>query len=172
MATVGVNWAGIVVTLDESETKSLETADNVVAAAVALISQAAIPVGGPAASIIGGVLGAYFKLQNTVVSAVDKGFGVYLTMPWPVFALGIFGPIGSTAILLLIIPTPVNGPPAQPTSPQLLPNQDWTHGPYYGSITMAFADVTGDGKADAIVVNNDTVTVRPSTGSGFGPNQD
>jgi len=32
--------------------------------------------------------------------------------------------------------------------------------------------VTGDGRADAIVVNDDTVTVRRSTGSGFGPNED
>jgi hypothetical protein len=37
---------------------------------------------------------------------------------------------------------------------------------------IAFADVNGDGKADAIVVNKGGgVTVRLSTGSGFGPNQ-
>jgi hypothetical protein len=40
------------------------------------------------------------------------------------------------------------------------PNEDWTFGPYYGSRGTFFADVTGDGRADAIVVNNDTVTVR------------
>ena len=32
--------------------------------------------------------------------------------------------------------------------------------------------MTGDGWADAIVVNNDTVTVRRSTGAGFGANED
>ena len=52
------------------------------------------------------------------------------------------------------------------------PNEDWTHGAYYGSRGTFFADVTGDGRADAIVVNDDTVTVRRSTGSGFGPNED
>jgi hypothetical protein len=171
MATVGVNWAGIVVTLNESETKSLETAANVMAAATALITQAAIPAGGPAAAVIGGVLGAYFKLQNTVVSAVDQGYGVYLTMPWAVFAIGWLW-FADAALLLLIIPTPVLGPPPQAAPSQLLPNQDWTGGPYYGSIGTYFADVNGDGKADAIAVNNDTVTVRLSTGTSFGPNQD
>jgi hypothetical protein len=52
------------------------------------------------------------------------------------------------------------------------PFEDWTQGPYYGSRGIFFADVTGDGRADAIVVNEDTVTVRRSTGSGFGPNED
>jgi SOS-response transcriptional repressor LexA len=52
------------------------------------------------------------------------------------------------------------------------PNEDWTHGAYYGTRGSYFADVTGDGFVDAIVVNGDTVTVRLSTGSGFGPNQD
>jgi hypothetical protein len=42
------------------------------------------------------------------------------------------------------------------------PNEDATHGPYYGTRGTFFADVTGDGRADAIVVNNDTVTVRRS----------
>lgn len=37
------------------------------------------------------------------------------------------------------------------------PNEDWTHGAYYGTRGTFFADVTGDGRADAIVVNDDTV---------------
>ena len=36
------------------------------------------------------------------------------------------------------------------------------HGAYYGTRGTFFADVTGDGRADAIVVNDDTVTVRRS----------
>jgi hypothetical protein len=42
------------------------------------------------------------------------------------------------------------------------PNEDWTHGAYYGTRGTYFADVTGDGKADAIVVNDNTVVVRRS----------
>jgi hypothetical protein len=52
------------------------------------------------------------------------------------------------------------------------PNESWTRGAYYGSRGTYFADVTGDGRADAIVVNNDTVTVRRSTGSSFTGNED
>ncbi|MFD9460345.1 FG-GAP repeat domain-containing protein [Streptomyces sp. NPDC060027] len=48
-------------------------------------------------------------------------------------------------------------------------NEDWTHGPCFGSRGTFFADVTGDGKADIILVNEDTVTVRRSTGADFGP---
>jgi len=50
-------------------------------------------------------------------------------------------------------------------------NQTWA-GPYYGTRGTFFADVTGDGRADAIVVNEGSTTVRPSTGSGFAANQD
>ena len=52
-----------------------------------------------------------------------------------------------------------------------LPNEDWTQGPYFGSRGTFFADVTGDGWADAIVVNDDTVTVRRgAANSSFDPN--
>jgi Astacin (Peptidase family M12A)/FG-GAP-like repeat len=51
------------------------------------------------------------------------------------------------------------------------PNQAWTDIVYFGSRGTFFADVTGDGKADAIVVNNNKVTVRRSTGSGLNGNE-
>jgi hypothetical protein len=50
-------------------------------------------------------------------------------------------------------------------------NQDWTTNPYYGSIKTAFADVTGDGKTDAIAVNEDGVVVRRSDGAEFLANE-
>src|SRR6195952_4465342 len=51
-------------------------------------------------------------------------------------------------------------------------NENWTGGAFYGQRGTFFADVTGDGKADAIVVNDDRITVRSSTGNGFGPPKD
>ena len=55
-------------------------------------------------------------------------------------------------------------------------NEDWTHGPFFGTRGTFFADVDGDGRADAIVVNdlptNSTVTVRRSNGTQFLPNED
>ncbi|MCH7826708.1 MAG: VCBS repeat-containing protein [Bacteroidetes bacterium] len=53
---------------------------------------------------------------------------------------------------------------------KFLPNESWTTNPYngydgyYGNY---FVDVTGDGKADAIVVDNDKITVRRSDGNKF-----
>jgi FG-GAP-like repeat len=50
-------------------------------------------------------------------------------------------------------------------------NETWTSVGYVGDHGTYFADVTGDGKADAIVVNSVGVTVRRSTGSSFAPNE-
>src|SRR5262245_44594777 len=50
-------------------------------------------------------------------------------------------------------------------------NEPWTSNPYFGDRGVVFADVDGDAKADAIVVNNDAITVRRSTGTAFGPNE-
>ena len=47
---------------------------------------------------------------------------------------------------------------------QFLGNEAWTEGPFYGSRGTFFADVTGDGKADAIAVNDNRMTVRRSDG--------
>ena len=49
--------------------------------------------------------------------------------------------------------------------------ETWVDGPYFGSKGTHFADVTGDGRADAIVVNNEKITVRRSTGTGFSGNE-
>ncbi|MBL8254597.1 MAG: S8 family serine peptidase, partial [Candidatus Competibacter sp.] len=53
-----------------------------------------------------------------------------------------------------------------------LPNENWTTNPYFGNRGTFFADVTGDGKTDAIAVNTvsfppntHSVTVRRSDGS-------
>ena len=51
------------------------------------------------------------------------------------------------------------------------PNESWTDNPYYGQRGTYFADVSGNGKDDAIVVNNDRVTVRRSDGYKFLPNE-
>jgi endonuclease/exonuclease/phosphatase family metal-dependent hydrolase len=47
-------------------------------------------------------------------------------------------------------------------------NEDWTHGPCYGERATVFADVSGDGRPDIILVSDDTVTVRRNTGHDFG----
>ncbi|MBC6433955.1 VCBS repeat-containing protein, partial [Nostoc sp. HG1] len=51
------------------------------------------------------------------------------------------------------------------------PNESWTQNPYYGSRGTFFANVIGDRKADAIVVNDDKIIGRRSNGSRFTPNE-
>lgn len=54
-------------------------------------------------------------------------------------------------------------------------NDIWTREPFFGSVSNRvnnyFADVTGDGKADAIVVNQSGITVRRSNGTRFESNE-
>src|SRR5262249_54559602 len=69
------------------------------------------------------------------------------------------------------MPCPVPAATAAQFNPNLEP---WTDGPYNGNIGTWFADVTGDGKADAIVLNNAGsigITVRRSDGTRFLPNE-
>lgn len=59
---------------------------------------------------------------------------------------------------------------------KFLPNETWSNTPYYGSdkagnTYVYFADVTGDGKADAIVLNPTGITVRRSDGTKFAGNE-
>jgi len=54
-------------------------------------------------------------------------------------------------------------------------NDVWTREPFFGTVSNRvnnyFADVTGDGKADAIVVNQSGITVRRSNGRRFEGNE-
>jgi ribosomal protein L27 len=59
---------------------------------------------------------------------------------------------------------------------KFLPNEIWSAVPFYGSdksgnAYVYFADVDGDGKADAIAVNPAGITVRRSDGTKFLPNE-
>ncbi|WP_222425323.1 hypothetical protein, partial [Planktothrix tepida] len=54
---------------------------------------------------------------------------------------------------------------------KFLPNEKWTEIGYIGQNGTWFADVTGDGKADAIGSNNDGVYIRRSNGTKFLPNE-
>lgn len=50
-------------------------------------------------------------------------------------------------------------------------NEAWTDEAYYGSKGTYLADVSGDGRADAIVVNDGGITVRRSQNGAFAPNE-
>jgi hypothetical protein len=174
MANVGVDFWGVYITLTEAETKILETADDTVAAAAAVVAAASGAAKVVPVAVISGLIGVYVKLNKQLVIDVDGGYGVTLTLPWIAIYAGqywIIVPSGNSA------PNPniaviVRSSTGNDFGPGPQANQNWTGGPCYGSRGTFFADVTGDGKRDCILVNNDTITVRRSTGGGFGPNED
>jgi len=174
MATVGVDFWGIYVTLSEPDTKTLENADDTVAAAAAVIAAAAGAAKVLPVTVIAGLIGVYVKLNKQLVTDIDQGYGVTLTLPWAAIYLGqywIIVPSRNSA------PNPNIGVIVRTSTgndfgPGPQADQNWTGGPCYGSRGTYFANVTGSGKADCILVNNDTVTVRRSTGSDYGPNED
>jgi hypothetical protein len=49
-----------------------------------------------------------------------------------------------------------------PAGHEFAPNSIWSFTPFSGSRDTTFADVTGDGRADAIAVNDDNILVRPA----------
>jgi hypothetical protein len=174
MANVGVDFWGVYITLTEAETKILETADDTVAAAAAVVAAASGAAKVVPVAVISGLIGVYVKLNKQLVIDVDGGYGVTLTLPWIAIYAGqywIIVPSGNSA------PNPniaviVRSSTGNDFGPGPQANQNWTGGRCYGSRGTFFADVTGDGKRDCILVNNDTITVRRSTGGGFGPNED
>lgn len=50
-----------------------------------------------------------------------------------------------------------------------LSKENWTNEPFLGIYGSYFADVTGDGKADAIAVEDNQIRVRRATGNSFAP---
>lgn len=95
MARLYTNWAGYVLQLNNDETNNVVAAANPVAALGALV--AAIP--GPQTVAVG-IIAAFIAAEAALITAVNKGNGVYLTIPWPALATGAYG---------LVVPTTVKG---------------------------------------------------------------
>jgi hypothetical protein len=79
---------------------------------------------------------------------------------------------GQRDVVRVALPCPAPPGTAARFNPNLEP---WTENAYYGAQGTFFADVTGDGKVDAIVLNRYAgttgITVRRSTGTQFLPNE-
>jgi hypothetical protein len=106
MATIDLEWTGVVVTLTEVDTKELETAEDVLSTAASVIGGVPVPGVGPAVKLIAAVVGGYLQLNKKILSTIDQGAGVKLTLPWPAIYFEQWW---------LIIPTPV--PPLVPPPP-------------------------------------------------------
>ena len=81
-------WWGFQIVLPEAALKQLATASNIEKAASMLVTAAllAVPVQVPLVAAIA----AYIALELTLIAAVDKGNGVYISMSW--LLPGIFVP--------------------------------------------------------------------------------
>lgn len=99
--------------------------------------------------------------------AVDPYFGTDVTGHQNIYFADVNGDGKADAIV-----SNKNGIAVRPSDgTQFLPYEIWTKDPYFGSMNSGvdnyFADVTGDGRADAIVVNPTGITVRRSDGTKF-----
>jgi hypothetical protein len=92
MADLTLNGAGVVVILDNEEVNGvIDGSLKLGGGAGGLITGLAGAVAGltaGAAAAIAGAVGAYFAAQAFLVKQVNKGCGVYLTLPWPAVWFG------------------------------------------------------------------------------------
>jgi hypothetical protein len=92
MAQFYADFWGPKLELDSPETQALATAEDV-AGAIATMGA----VAPPPADVVLGAIAAYIGLQRSLVQAVDRGNGIWLTLPWPAIWWGQWW---------LLVPTP------------------------------------------------------------------
>ncbi len=107
---LGVNWAGVVATLTHEEVTDLAGGVDITDKVGELVGRAAGAVEGKLAAeiaklvanidLVTKILVIWIDAERLIMSAMDKGSGVYLTLPWPC----IINPF-NTLMWWLIIPT-------------------------------------------------------------------
>jgi hypothetical protein len=99
MASLDFNLVGLVFILDHEDAQALaNSGPEFAVTAVSVIGPAlvAAAVAAPIAAAVTAAVAGYIAIQGQAIKAVDRGFGVYLTLPWPAVYSGM---------LFLIIPT-------------------------------------------------------------------
>jgi hypothetical protein len=116
MAQATTNFWGIVIELDDAETKKLQqgaAGAGVGAGPIIAAACAAANIAAPIAALVGAAVLAYCGAQSWLISQVNTGCGVYLTLPWVAIWSGQ---------IYAIIPT------TRPCQP-VLPGADWANQP-------------------------------------------
>jgi hypothetical protein len=91
MASITVNGAGVVVLLEHDEIEGARTGAIALGSSTGPIAAAAVGAGvltAGVATLLAAVVGAYFGAQAFLITQVDRGCGVYLTIPWPALWFG------------------------------------------------------------------------------------
>lgn len=87
MATLNVSvTGGVTVHLEHSEVANVASDATKIGPTILGILGPALAIAGVAAPIvalIGGVVTAYFTAQIVLITRIDRGYGVNLTLPWP-----------------------------------------------------------------------------------------
>jgi len=86
--TINVFWWGIQFVVEEPALKYVLSIDGIAGAVEGFLAAAAAAA--PPADLIVGALALYFAVEAAVITAVDQGKGVYLSMTW--IAPGLFLP--------------------------------------------------------------------------------
>lgn len=122
MINASVNPWGIVIEMDHNDTEAVISAATQGGGGLAAVLTpvlVAANVATPIVLAIIAVLGAWIAAEVVIIKAVDKGDGVYLTLPWPAILTGA---------VFLIVPT--TRPPFQPA-----PTPTWSQSDegYFGT---------------------------------------
>jgi hypothetical protein len=101
-AAIEVNarpW-GVVISLDSQTTSDLANGTNVVAGILTAIAGVCTATGNVPCAAVSAILSGYLWAMASLISLMNRGNGVYLTIPWTSFLPAPFGTPG------LVIPTP------------------------------------------------------------------
>lgn len=110
MAQITTNFWGVVVELDDAETRALVEGSNGATGGAGTIIGAACPVANiaaPVCALIVALVAGYIKAQAWLISRVNTGCGVYLTLPWAaIYAGQIYAVIPTTRPCQVGLPSP------------------------------------------------------------------
>ena len=85
------NWAGVVAILSHGMTQKLLTTTSDAVTVLNALTTAVAAAGlamNPIISAAVGVIAAYINAQRGIIRAMDRGNGVYLTLPYPAILYG------------------------------------------------------------------------------------
>jgi hypothetical protein len=80
--TVNARPWGVVIELNSQATSDLSNGANAVAGIAAMITAACAGTGNVPCGVIAGIISGYLWTMASVISLMNRGNGVYLTIPW------------------------------------------------------------------------------------------
>ncbi len=99
MATISADFWAVYLTLTETETKEIETAEDIGSVVSTIVATVAKQVpGGIVVTVLAALVTGYLQLEEKLMAAVDAGNGVVLNLPWLAIWYGQYWSIYPTAV--------------------------------------------------------------------------